>query len=164
MLYEEQSWTFQPEQHRASKQHDIPNGVPVVSDESMGQFMAAVYEDQVMPTNLTGVPVTVYVTDANGNFRQIGETTTDASGMFSLTWMPDIEGDYTVVAKFAGTQGYFGASAQSTFTAIAPAPTATPVAPVDSVADQYFVPAIAGLFVAIIVVGLVIILLMLRKH
>jgi len=141
-----------------------PNGVPCVSDESQSQFMAAIYEDQVMPTNLTGVPVTVYVTDANGNFRQIGETTTDASGMFSLTWMPDIQGDYTVVARFAGTQGYFGSSAQTTFTAVEPAPTASP-APTQapSMADQYFIPAIAGLLVAMIVVGLVIILV-LRKR
>ncbi len=41
-----------------------------------------------------------------------------------------------------------------------PAPTAEPV---QSTADMYFIPAIAGLFVLIIIVAIVLALLMLRK-
>ena len=34
---------------------NYPNGLPCVSDASMTQFMEAVYEQQPMPTNITGV-------------------------------------------------------------------------------------------------------------
>jgi len=144
---------------------NFPNGVPVVSDANMSAFMAAVYEDQVMPSNVIGVPVSIDVRDSNGNYRQIGTATSDASGMFSLTWMPDIPGDFTVFATFAGSNAYFGSSAETSLTATsAPATPAPTAAPIQSAADMYFVPAIAGLFVLIIVVAVVLALLMLRKR
>src|SRR5208337_5262984 len=61
---------------------NFPNGVPCVSDASMSQFMEAVYEQQPMPTNATGVPVSLSVIDSNGNYRQIGTTTTNSMGTF----------------------------------------------------------------------------------
>ena len=127
--------------------------------------MAYVYEDQVRPSDVIGVPVSIDVRDSNGNFRNIGTTTSDASGMFTLTWIPDISGDFTVFATFAGSKAYFGSSSETSLTATsAPATSAPTEAPVSSAADLYFVPAIAGLFVAIIVVGLLTILLVLRKR
>ncbi len=144
---------------------DFPNGVPVVSDASISDFMASVYEDQPMPNNVIGVPIAIYVTDANGNYRQIGSATSDASGMYTLSWMPDIPGDFTVMAKFDGTKGYFGSSAETSFTAInAPATPAPTAEPIKTDADMYFVPAVAGIIVAIIAVGAVLTLLMLRKR
>jgi len=65
---------------------NFPNGLPAVSDASMSQFMAAVYEQQQMPHNITGVPVTISVTDSNGNYRDIGTTTSNAYGAYSFTW------------------------------------------------------------------------------
>ncbi len=116
------------------------------------------------PSNTTGVPITLSVVDANGNFREIG-TTTSNDGFFSLNWKPDIAGAYTVYASFTGSESYYPTHAVTAF-AVDPAhpteaPTATPNN--DSAADLYFVPAIAGLFVAIIVVGLLTILV-LRKR
>ena len=58
----------------------FPNGVPAVSDASQSQYMLYVYKQFEMPTNATGVPVTISVVDANGNFREIGTTTSDSSG------------------------------------------------------------------------------------
>jgi hypothetical protein len=143
---------------------NFPNGVPAVSDASQSAWMEYVYMQQQCPTNATGVPVNISVFDSNGNYRQIGSTTSDASGVFSLTWTPDISGDYTVVASFAGSESYYPSSAETAFTATEPAPTASPApTAAPSMADQYFVPAIAGLFVTIIVVGLLIILV-LRKR
>jgi outer membrane protein assembly factor BamB len=142
---------------------NFPNGLPCVSDGSQTQFMEAVYEQQPMPTNLTGVPIALYVIDANGNYRTIGQATSDAYGSYSLTWNPDIAGDYKVIATFAGTHSYYGSTASSSFYASEPAATTAPVTPAPSMADQYFLPAVIGLFVAIIVVGLLTIL-MLRKH
>ncbi len=143
---------------------NFPNGLPAVSDDSMTPFMEAVYMQQPMPTNTTGVPVTISVLDSNGNFRQIGTATSDGSGMFTYTWTPDITGDYTVVANFAGSQSYYGSSSETSFTVGNPAPTAT-TAPTTapSMADTYFIPAIAGLFVFMAIIGLAIILV-LRKR
>ena len=143
---------------------NFPYGVPCVSDESMSAWMEYIYMQMPCPTNTIGVPVTISVLDANYNYREIGRTTSDGSGMFSFTWTPDIVGDYTVVASFAGTESYYPSSAETSFTATEPAPTATPApTAAPTMSEQYFVPAIAGLFVAIIVVGLLIILV-LRKR
>jgi len=144
---------------------DFPNGVPAVSDASMAAWMEYVYMQKPMPTNVTGVSVAIDVIDSNGNQRQIGTATTDASGMFTLTWTPDIVGNFTVVASFAGSNSYYGSSAETSFVATAaPAATAVPTATPTSVADVYFVPAIAGLFVLIIIVLAAVLVLMLRKR
>jgi hypothetical protein len=144
---------------------DFPNGVPVSSDASMSEWMSYVYQQQPEPTNFTGVPVTISVLDSNNNYRTIGTATTDASGMYTLTWTPDISGNFTVYANFAGTNGYWPSNAETSFAvAQAPAATATPTPTPTSVADMYFVPAIAGLFVVIIVGLAVLALLMLRKR
>ena len=143
----------------------FPNGVPAVSDDSQTAFMEYVYQQQPKPTNATGVPVSIDVIDSNGNYRHIGDTTSDASGKFNLAWAPDISGSYTVIANFAGSQSYYVSSAETSFYATAaaatPAPTATPL---QAVADMYFVPAVVGIIVAIIIVGAVLALLMLRKR
>ena len=47
--------------------------------------------ETIKPTNFTGVPVAISVIDANGNYRTIGTTTTDSSGTYGFTWMPDIK-------------------------------------------------------------------------
>jgi hypothetical protein len=144
---------------------DFPNGVPCASDASMSAWMSYVYQQQAKPTDFTGVPVTISVLDSNGNHYSIGTVTTDESGTFRLMWTPIIPGDFTVYATFAGTNGYWPSSAEDGFTvtpapAATPAPTATPT----SVATLYFVPAIAGLFVLIIVVAIVLAILVLRKR
>ena len=141
----------------------FPQGVPVVNDASQSQWMEYVYMQKGRPTNTTGVPITLSVVDANGNFRQIGQTTSN-DGFFSLNWKPDIAGSYTVYASFTGSASYWPTHAVTAFSVDQAHPTAAPTAtPTQSTADMYFVPAIAGLFVAIIVVGLLIILV-LRKR
>jgi FOG: WD40-like repeat len=140
------------------------NGVPAVSEESMSDFMAALYEDQEMPDNVTGVPVTIYVIDANGNYRSIGTTTTDSNGFYSLSWVPDISGKYTVYAVFSGTNSYYGSQATTAFVVDEPAATTAPqVTQSPSAADMYFIPAVAGLFIAVVAVGLLTILVLKKK-
>ena len=75
--------------------------------------MSYVYQQQPFPTNFNGVPVQISVLDSNGNYRPIGTATTDASGIYSLTWTPNIAGNYTVIATFAGTNGYWQSSAET---------------------------------------------------
>jgi FOG: WD40-like repeat len=143
---------------------NYPNGLPCVSDDSMSGFMEAVYMQQQMPNNVTGVPLTISVIDANGNYRTIGTTTSDASGTFAFNWTPDISGAYTVYATFAGSESYYSSNAAAHFYAAESPATATPQpTQAPSAADLYFLPAIAGLFVAIIIC-IVMVALVLRKH
>ena len=93
----------------------FPNGVPVASDASMKGWMEYVYQQQPVPSNFTGVPVTIDVTDSNGNTRNIGTATTDLSGMFTFSWVPDISGDFKVTATFHGTNGYYPSWSETSF-------------------------------------------------
>jgi outer membrane protein assembly factor BamB len=143
---------------------NFPNGLPAVSDASMTQFMEAVYEQQPMPANVTGVPVIISVTDSNNNYYNIGTTTTSPTGTFGLTWTPDIPGNFLVTATFAGTQSYYGSSATTYFYASdAPVATPEPTQAPASLADQYFMPMSIGIIAAIAIVGIVLALL-LRKR
>jgi len=140
------------------------NGLPLSSDESMTDWMAYVYQQKPLPSTFKGVDVTIDVIDANGNYRNIGTAATDASGYYSLHWTPDIEGKYHVIATFHGTNGYWPSYAETSFAvdpALAtPAPQATQG---PSVTDQYFLPAVAGIIVAIILVGVVLALLVKKR-
>ncbi len=107
---------------QAQQAADFPNGVPCVSDASQSQWMEYVYMQQPEPTNVTGVPVALAVLDANNNYRVIATTTTDASGTYSYTWIPDIPGNFTVTAIFAGSNSYYGSSAETHIYASATAP------------------------------------------
>ena len=143
----------------------FPNGVPVMSDASQSDWMLYVYKQFTMPASATGVDVVISVVDANGNFREIGTAQTDTSGKYSLHWMPDIAGKYTVIASFAGSGAYFGSYSQTAFGVDeAPPTTPAPTPEPPTVSDLYLIPGIAGIIVAIIVVGIVLALLMLRKR
>jgi outer membrane protein assembly factor BamB len=142
----------------------FPNGVPAVSDESESAWMEYVYMQMPRPTDVTGVSVSINVLDANGNYRNIGTTTTDANGFYSLQWTPDISGKYTVIATFAGTNGYYGSSAEAAFAVDEPALTPAPTQAVQiSLADQYFMPAVVGIIIAIFIAAAAIVLVLRKK-
>ena len=46
--------------------------------------------------------------------------------MYTLTWTPDIPGNFTVYANFAGTNGYWPSSAETSFAVDTPVATPTP--------------------------------------
>jgi hypothetical protein len=130
----------------------------------MSTFMAYAYMQMEKPTNATGVPVTISVMDANGNYRSIGTVTSNADGFFTLNWKPDIDGQYTVYASFEGSESYWPSHAVTSFAVDPAAPTPAPTAPpAQSMVEQYFAPAIAGIIVAIVVCFAVTIIL-LRKR
>ncbi len=142
----------------------FPSGVPAVSDAGQSDWMLYVYKQFPRPTNATGVDVTLSVLDANGNSYDIGTATSDASGHYSLMWEPPIPGKYVITARFAGSKSYWGSFAETSVgiteqEAASPTPTATSL---PSIADQYLVPGIIGIIVAIAIVG-ALILLALRK-
>jgi hypothetical protein len=142
----------------------FPNGVPCVSDENMYDWMGYVYQQKPFPSDCNGVPVTIDVMDSNGNYRTIGTAMSDASGVFSLTWMPDIPGNFTVIASFEGTNGYWPSYAETAFTVMEP-PEATPppTPPPAGMTDTY----VAGFGIALLIIlvaGIVVIVVMLRRR
>jgi hypothetical protein len=144
---------------------DFPNGVACASDASMKDWMGYVYQQKPLPTNFAGVQVAIDVLDSNGNYRTIGSATTDASGTYHLTWTPDISGNYTVIANFAGTKGYWPSYSETAFNVMeAPQATATPTPTPASAADLYFVPLSIGMIVAIVIIGALLAVLILRKR
>ena len=130
----------------------------------MGDWMGYIYQQKPFPEDFEGVPVSIDVIDSNENYRTIGTATTDGSGAFTFTWVPDIPGDYTVIAKFAGTNSYWPSYSETSFTVEEqPIGTAPPTPTPASAADLYFVPMSIGTIVAIIVVGLLLFLLLRRR-
>jgi hypothetical protein len=143
---------------------DFPNGVPVSSDASMQAWMGYVYQQQPMPTNFTGVKVTLSVLDSNGNYRTIGTATTDTSGSYSLTWTPDISGNYTVYANFAGTNGYWPSSAESHFTVENAQPTMAPTAtPISMATTQSDIMYVGIAIIIVIVIGIAVLAMIVTR-
>jgi outer membrane protein assembly factor BamB len=144
---------------------NFPNGLPCVSDASMTQFMESVYMQQPEPHNVTGVPVTFAVIDSNGNYRTIGSTTTNGLGDYSFAWKPDIAGNYTVYATFAGTNGYYGSTASTGFYASSPATTAPTATPLTGLASNNTLMYGIVAIIIVIIVGIVALaMMMLRKR
>jgi len=150
---------------QAEQSARFPNGLPCADDQIMGEWMAYIYQQKPLPSNFYGIPVTISVLDANGNFRNIGTARTDASGTFHLTWTPDITGEYTVVASFAGSNAYWPSSDQTAFSVdpalVTPAPQATQG---PSMADQYILPIGVAIIIVMVIIGAVLALLVTRKH
>jgi hypothetical protein len=149
-----------------TQQHEqaarFPSGVPAVSDESVSAWMEYVYMQKPLPDNVTGVEVVLETLDPNGNFYEIGRATTDASGLYSYMFTPEVPGKYTIIASFKGSESYWGSHAE---TAIgvneAPQASPTPTPPPPSMADTYIV-GFGTAIIVIIIVGFVI--LILRKR
>jgi hypothetical protein len=158
-VYDIAAGTKQPEQ--AAR---FPAGVPAVSDKSQGSWMEYVYMQKPRPTDTIGVDVSLTVVDPNGNVRTIGSAQTDQSGKYSYMWQPDVPGKYTVIASFDGSESYWPSYSEAAFGVLEAQPTPTPTGqPITTTADAYFVPAVAGIIIAIAIVGIVLALLLVRK-
>jgi hypothetical protein len=139
-------------------------GTPCIADQDQSEWMTYLFANGPLPADATGVPVTLTVTDSNGNQYNIGTTTSNAQGTYGLTFKPVIPGNYTVTATFAGSGAYYGSSSTTYFAAspAATAPTATPVTNLASnTTVEYGIVAIA---IIIIVIGAVLAMLVTRKR
>jgi outer membrane protein assembly factor BamB len=139
-------------------------GTPAISDEDMSAWMEYLFMQQIKPADAKGVEVLLETLDPNGNFYEIGRTTSDITGNYGVTWEPPVPGDYQIIATFAGSAAY-GPSQAITYMSIeeAPEPTPGPTPTPAPMTDTYVLGIGAGAIIAIIAVGLVIIL-MLRKR
>lgn len=98
----------------------FPNGVPAVSDDSMGQWMEYVYLQKPRPNDVTGVPVKFAYMLPDGTWNDIDQVTSDDYGNFAFKWTPPDEDTYLVKAFFLGSESYWGSS-DTTYIGVGPA-------------------------------------------
>jgi len=91
--------------------------------------MEYMFQQRPMPTDAKGVAVKLTAIDPNGNYQDIGTTTTDSHGNFGKSWVPPVPGEYYIIAEFEGSKSY-GSSSATTYFVVDQAPTAaTPMEP-----------------------------------
>ncbi len=100
------------------------NIVPLVSDADQGTFMNYLYQQQQMPANVKGVNLHLTAFDPNGNTVEIGTATSDSSGFYHISWVPDITGSFVVTAAFEGSNSYYPSAAKAAV-GITPTPSAS---------------------------------------
>ncbi len=142
----------------------FPNGVPCAADSMMKDWMGYVYQQKPAPSNFTGVTVSLYVLDSNGNYRQIGETTTNQNGKYTYTWTPDIPGDYTVYAAFGGTQAYWPSSDTTSFSVGEAAATSSPYPEITLPPTEMYILGVGIAMVLAVAIATVAILLSIKKR
>jgi hypothetical protein len=98
----------------------FPHGVPAVSDGSMSAWMEYVYMQKPRPMDTVGVEVRIQVVDPDGDYAWIGTSTTDSYGNYAYSFMPQKEGQYTIIATFDGTEAYWK-SETATYMSVGPA-------------------------------------------
>jgi outer membrane protein assembly factor BamB len=148
-----------------TRQHEqasrFPNGVPAVADESMSAWMEYVYMQKPKPVDVKGVEVIVEVLDPNGNYYEVGRTTSDANGFFSLAFDPPVPGKYTVIARFAGSKSYWPSHAETAvFVEETPPAPATPTPQAQAPIETYFAISTIAIIAVIVIIGV----LLLRKR
>jgi len=110
----------------------FPNGLPVVADESMTEWMEYVYMQQRCPDDVEGVTVNITAMDPNNNTRYLGTTTTDAWGNYVFEFEPEVPGMYQLIITFEGSDSYWRSST-TTYVKVNAAEAAAPTA--DQIAD-----------------------------
>ncbi|WNZ28361.1 MAG: PQQ-like beta-propeller repeat protein [Candidatus Bathyarchaeota archaeon] len=100
----------------------FPDGVAAISDNDMGAWMKYVYQQADRPADAVGVSVKIEAITPDMECIPLGTTTSDSYGNYALAFTPEMEGIYTIIATFEGSDGYYGSS-QSTYLNVGPAPT-----------------------------------------
>jgi hypothetical protein len=105
------------------------NVVPAMSDGSMREWMEYLYMQKPRPENPIGVTIKLTAVDSSGVTTDLGTVTSDINGMFRKLWTPPTQGEYTIVAKYEGSESYWPSDA-STFLGVSAAPSpSTPTSP-----------------------------------
>lgn len=133
-------------------------GTPCVSADSMGGWMEYLHQQQPIPANVTGVPVSLDAMDQDGQSIHVATVYTDMSGTYSYMWRPDTAGKYLVTATFMGDDSYGSSYAQAAVGVVEasetpPPSTSTLVMPP---LELYFAGTAAAVILAVAIVGLLI--------
>ncbi|MCW4054253.1 MAG: PQQ-binding-like beta-propeller repeat protein, partial [Candidatus Bathyarchaeota archaeon] len=135
----------------------FPNGVPVVCDANMSDWMEYVHMLKEQPVDVVGVEVVVSVLDPNNNAYEVGRTTSDASGYFKLAFEPEVPGEYTVIATFEGSKSYYESFAETALLVEeAPQPTPVPTPVPQEPVGTYFTISTVAIIAAIAIVAFLI--------
>jgi outer membrane protein assembly factor BamB len=131
-------------------------GTPCISDENMTAYMQFLHMQQPCPSTIIGVPVELRAITSSGSIIEIVKTSTptDLYGHFSYIWTPPSPGEYTIVARFLGTDSYFPSYQATGITvgSVSPTPTLE-----NEPAGPDYTPIFAGIIAAIavsIIIGL----------
>ncbi len=127
---------------------------PCVSKNSMATQMEYLHMQKAIPDDytITGVPVTLCAIGSDGDYIDIGTTTTSGYyGTFGLAWTPEEEGTYEIIASFAGDDSY-GSSGASTFVVVGPA--LSPSVPVEPESTSFITTEVA-IIAAVAIVAVV---------
>jgi hypothetical protein len=98
---------------------------PAISDADMEAWMEYLFQQRPIPQDATGVPVHLTAIDPNGNYQDIGTTTSDIAGNYALSWTPPVPGTYQATATFEGSASY-GSSFGTTYFTVTPKTAASP--------------------------------------
>jgi hypothetical protein len=104
------------------------------------------------------------VLDSNGNYRQIGQATTNINGKYSFTWIPDIAGDFEVYTVFAGTNGYWPSTDSTSFTVAEAAPTSSPYPEIALPSSEMYIIGVGIAIIVTVAIATVMILLAIKKR
>ena len=153
-------------------QSPAQTGTPCVSKDSMATQMEYLHMQTPIDgiwhiETITGVPVKLTALASDGSFTDIGTVITDGYyGTFSKAWTPPEEGDYKIIASFAGDDSY-GSSAASTAVSVGPAPEKTDTENPQTTIPDYTMTIVAGvvaIIVAVAIAAAIIIIIMTRRR
>jgi outer membrane protein assembly factor BamB len=96
-------------------------GSPAISDEFMSDWMEYKFMQKDRPADAVGVDVRIQVVDPSGAYAWIGTATSDSYGNFGYSFIPQMQGTYTIIATFDGSEAYYG-STSTTYLVVDPAP------------------------------------------
>ena len=133
-----------------------------VSKDSMSAWMEYLHWQLPVPTNTTGVPVTLLAIAPDGTVSTIGTATSDMSGIFVYPWTPSSEGLYKITATFSGDDSYWDSWGETNLQVTAGSSTSQA-----EITQTDNTPLLYGILVAVVaalIVGLVAIFLTLRKR
>lgn len=132
----------------------FPNGVPVVADESMDTWMNYVYMQYPSPTNVMGVTLKFEAIDPNGNYQNLGTTTSDIAGNFGFTFEPEVPGQYMVIVTFEGSDSYYG-SFTTTYLTVDPASeSSTPIEPEQPATETPLITTEVAIIVGLVAIAI----------
>jgi hypothetical protein len=141
-------------------------GTPCISSQSMSDWVNYLHAQAPIPTNATGVSVSIDAIDPNCNPIHVTDVASDLSGAYSYMWQPDKVGKYTITATFAGDGSYGSSYAETAVGVVNPPETTanlTPLPAVSATSSDVMNAAILVAATVIIAVAIATVLL-LRKR
>jgi len=134
----------------------FPQGLPSIDCEDMTEWMKHVYLQYPTFSDVTGVTVKLEAVDPNGNYQNVGTTTSDAYGNYGFTFVPEVEGQYLIIATFEGSESYYPSTA-TTYINVDPAPSpAQPIEPEPTEpSDVPFITTEIAIIAAVVVVAVI---------